>query len=235
MQETSTAGKQSPNRRRWLRFSLRAFLLFVAVLSVWLAVKVNDAHRRQAALAAIKEAGGAIIHRETWSTRISQRGAVGGESAKGAPRWLRNLFGNEYFIDVAVVDLDSGYGHVDDAVLPKVAWLRTLEILILDSPNITDAGIAHVSELSRLRELVLVRTQVTDDGLARLARVPGLASLKIYESAGITDSGLSHLKRFPDLEHVTLADTSATDAGIEQLKASLPRLEVHVHNNRLYH
>ena len=54
--------KRSPKPRRWLRFSLRTLLILTALVAVWLGVQVNRAQKQRAAVAAIQEAGGFVMH-----------------------------------------------------------------------------------------------------------------------------------------------------------------------------
>ena len=58
--------------RRWLRFSLRALLLLLAVVACWLGVQVNQAQKRRAAIAAVNEAGGFCFleHDSDWKRSL---------------------------------------------------------------------------------------------------------------------------------------------------------------------
>ena len=44
--------------RAWLRFSIRAMMLLVLVVGLWLGWQVNNARNQQAAVAAVKRSGG---------------------------------------------------------------------------------------------------------------------------------------------------------------------------------
>ena len=49
------------SQRGWFRFSLRTFLLFVAIASVWLGWMVIRARTQREAVAGIQSAGGTVL------------------------------------------------------------------------------------------------------------------------------------------------------------------------------
>ena len=87
--------------RRWLQFSLRAFLVVVTVLCIWLAVEFNQARRQKAAVDALRAVGAAVYYDH-------QRGATfdSFDAAKelNVPEWLRRLAGDDFFQKVVRVD-----------------------------------------------------------------------------------------------------------------------------------
>src|SRR3954454_17549939 len=89
----------APHRRRF-RISLRVLMLVVLVAGVWMGWQVNKARRQREAVAAVKKYGGWVHY--DWEM-------VNGKVAKGtqphAPKWLRRLFGDEYFQEIAYVSL----------------------------------------------------------------------------------------------------------------------------------
>ena len=56
--------------------------------------------------------------------------------------------------------------------------LKSLQILDLESTNVTDAGLEHLKGLSQLRELYLGNTKVTDEGVQKLKQA--LPKCKVY-------------------------------------------------------
>ena len=103
--------KLSVRVRRAFRFSLRTFLLLVALLGVWLALKVKRAQDQAAVVKMIFDRGGSVRYdfEPTPSEQLrrsdEQRAAI--QSGRTppqyvdepwAPKWLRDLFGEDYFI-----------------------------------------------------------------------------------------------------------------------------------------
>src|SRR5262249_5731771 len=108
-----------PKRRRF-RFSLRTLLVFVAVASAgfgWLGVKVRAKHREREAVKAIREMDGFVFYDYEWDSPIPP-----------GPAWLREVFGDDVFANVAHVSL---------------------------APQTTDAGIRHLIKLNQLKVLDL--------------------------------------------------------------------------------
>jgi hypothetical protein len=78
-------------RRRWPRFSLRAFLLFFVVVSIplgWLAKTIERVHRQRAAVADIFASGGDV----RYDYQIRSR--PDGMRAPAGPWLLRQLIGS---------------------------------------------------------------------------------------------------------------------------------------------
>src|SRR5262245_17761013 len=108
-------------RRRWLRFSLRALLLIVTVLCIWIGIKVNAARRQRAAMAAMQRAGVMVKF----------------DYQLPAPAWIRQLIGEEYFREVVRVAGDHGHISADD--FARLTDFPELTELTLDSTKITQS------------------------------------------------------------------------------------------------
>ncbi len=90
-------------KRSWFRYSLRTFLVILTLFAVWLGVQVHRARQTRLAIDAIEELRGQInyVHE-----RITSGGFGFDSSAKlPGPAWLRELIGNEYFLDVSIIQL----------------------------------------------------------------------------------------------------------------------------------
>jgi len=186
-------------------------------------------------------------------TKITDGGLV---HLKGLTRlqWL-DLSGTQ-ITDAGLVHLKGLTGlqslhlvntEITDAGLEHLKGLTRLEVLYLSLTPITDAGLAHLKGLTGLRMLNVAGTQITDVGLGHLKGLTGLQLLFLSDKitdAGvehlkgltglqylwlggkITDAGIEHLKGLTGLEFLGLSGTQVTDAGVQQLKQSLPNLNV---------
>ena len=181
------------------QFSIRALLLLTLAVALpfsWLATEMKQAREQQEAIAEIGTRGsfsyGMVIH-ATFDCIVTYATPSGRESA---PRWLRDLLGDDFFNSVVILDLSARY----------------------PSPPITDAGLEHVRGLTQLRELTLNRNEITDAGLAHLEGLTQLQTLDL-EHTKITDAGLAHLEGLTKLQSLGLAQTRITDAGLTHLVA----------------
>jgi hypothetical protein len=174
-------------KRRWFQYSLGTLLAFVALCALacsWLAVKMRRAERQRNATTAIEKLGGSVA----WDDRVSKW-----------PRCLRNVLGDDFFVSV------------------KDVWLNSTEV--------TDAGLEHLKGLCELQELFLDGTHVTGAGLEHLKGLSQLWGLYLG-GTHVTDAGLKHLKRLSQLEFLVLRDTRVTDNGIRRLQRALPNCRI---------
>ena len=184
-------------RRRWLRFGLRTLLIFITVAGCalgWLGVKVREARRQQADVAAILKLGGRV---EYDYDEDGQGNRVQNPVPPGPP-WLRAVLGDDFFRDITGTELTDT--PATDADLEHVRGFAKIKWLHLDGTRITNAGLDCVSGLTRLETLTLVRTQITDAGLVHLTRLTELGELHLY-GAPVTPAGAAKLqKSLPDCQ-----------------------------------
>lgn len=129
-------------RRRWLQFSLRALLVLLTVISVWLGVVVRRAREQREAVNAIEALGGSV--RYDWQpdfVRAEGMGAGGADQtyvpnvkikpSPGGPAWLRQLIGDDFFQSVERVYLIHPKADVLQSIpyLQRMHRLRSLTIL----------------------------------------------------------------------------------------------------------
>jgi hypothetical protein len=88
-----------------------------------------------------------------------------------------------------------------------------------------EAAVRHMKKLKSLRAVTLGFTKVTDAGLVHLAGLPELEELGLAETA-VTDAGLAHLKGLKKLKRLDLTGTKVTDKGADDLKTTLPGLDI---------
>jgi hypothetical protein len=222
--------------RRWFQFSLRTLLLFVTLSAIpcsWLAVKLREVKREEAAAAALEKAGVTV----KWD-----------ESAPG-PAWLRSVLGEHFFrhairvwlggnavTDSKLEQLDAMnhlqglalYGqYVNDASLEHLQGLHELKELDISETQVTDAGLAMIAGLKQLQVLEIGHTKVTDAGLEKLAALNKLQTLGL-NGANVTDAGLEHLQWMKQLRELDLDSTQVTAAGRKKLGHALPNCKIDV-------
>ena len=203
--------------RRRFQFSIRSMLVFVVVVAIvcsWFAVKMQQARRQREVVEAIEKQGGL----SGYDDRINEDGRL---LVFPGPPWLRKLLGMDFLFEVECVQ----FGQVTDAGLAHLKELTNLETLDLEATKVTDAGLVHLEGLTGLENLVLEGTQIGDAGLIHLKGLAGLEHLYL-RSTQITDAGLVHLKGLANLKEVWLGDTQVTDAGVQDLQKALPNCEI---------
>jgi hypothetical protein len=191
-----------PTARRRFRLSVRATMAVVLAIAVGLGWYLHTVRTQQAAVRAIKEAGGSVSYDWEWGNYDPNISSTMGKSR--APKWLSDRLGVDYVANVTHASLVPGRGNkrkADDQTLESVGRLSHLESLWLNGTAVTDAGMVHLKGMSRLSDLTLGAVGVTDAGLAQL-------------------TGLSNLRTL----HVT--GSRVTDTGVLALEEALPRLQI---------
>jgi hypothetical protein len=207
--------------QRRLRISVRGLIVLVLTIGAGLGWMVRRAHLQRDAVAAIRGAGGTIGYE--WEVQGGTFLPTPPRAKLGAPAWLVDRVGDDYFDSVIFVDLLK---RGSDADLVHVGTLSRLESLSLNWTPVTDTGLAHLTGLTELRELALMRTRITDAGLARLSGLTSLEDLWLTDTR-ITDVGLAQLRGLTRLRQVWLKGTGVTDTGVEELRRALPNLLVY--------
>ena len=232
---------------RWrFQFSLKSMLLFtliVAILCSWFAVRVRQAKRQEAAIAAIEGLGGEIRYHGDDYFRNSfedEKQVVSHEPSRIVIH-SRRFFGHDFLSPVdaarsvpgaALVHLkglsnlkylDIRYAPATDSNLIHLSELTNLRGLDLSHAGVTDAGLVHLGGLTNLELLDLGDTEVTDSGLAHLGGLTNLEELDLRDT-GVTDAGLLHLEGLTQLEWLNLSHTRVADAGLVHLQR-LPDLK----------
>ena len=216
--EPAKSDRSTARRRGWPTFSLRALLILLTVIAVWLAIETNRARKQAAVVKEIEQLGGSI----RFDYDYDSSGHEVANAEPWAPRWLRSFVGEDYFRTVVTLDFSSAIHQVRDpkaidftpralAVIDDLPSLRTLELG--DNSEIDDASLVHLSRLSQLRVLYLYRTGVSGAGLHYLLGCPKLEYLHL-DRTPLGDDGLKAIGKLPRLQSVNLANTRITDAGL---------------------
>jgi hypothetical protein len=227
-------------RRPWLQFSLRGFLLAVAVLAIWLGWVAVPAMRQRDAVALLEAWGARIDYGHYW------QGPMKAPKKTSPPgwKWLRELLGPHFFDKVVSVELVAD-GHLfteseeaaarrdgatplpsrllewDDDDFGAIADLPDLRRLqLVGEFRASEAALRRLARLTKLETLILDNASgrsvggVTDGAL----KMPNLTELHL-EGNHITDAGLAKVHWPPALTYLDLSGTRITDAGIERLKS----------------
>ena len=183
-------------KRRWLRFSLRTFLIVVVFLSAWIGRWVYRAEQQRTAVQWVIKNGGTI----RYDYEVDQNGKTIKNSQPPVPKWLLKILDVNYFSSVVIVVLRQN--QVTD--LTPLAGLRNLEHLSVDVTRVSD--LSSLADLKNLKWLVLKGTTVGD--LTPLADLKNLERLYLDDTA-VSDltplAGLTNLK-WLDLSHAEVGD-----------------------------
>jgi hypothetical protein len=222
--------------RKRFQFGVRALLVLTSVVAVqcdWLGTEVAAARKQHALVAEIRRARGRVRY-----DYMPPPGVALAAVGPPVPAWLRELLGDDFFANVAEVDLSLaspskfeladlesllGLAELDlgpafgDAELERISRLTKLRRLSLDHTSVTDAGLRAIERLTQLESLSLSQTKIGDQGLMSISHLAHLQSLFLNQTA-ITDLGLQQLKPLRELQNLTLVSTNVSEAGLEQLK-----------------
>lgn len=162
---------------RWARIrprmSLRVFMVIIVVVGIPIAWKANSARVQRRATHALWENNGGAGYDYAY---LNGEYFDQNEGHPNVPEWLRNLFGDEYFQEVTYIylgmhDPPEGKRFPIDEDLKLLRDFDHVQILVINSPLVTDAGLAELEGLTSLQELDLKRTRVTPAGVKRLRRL----------------------------------------------------------------
>lgn len=209
-----------------LRFSLRAVLILITILSIgfgWIAVRRREAIRRATTIAELSRQGAVIS--------AADSGQPWPGSASLIAQWLgwadvEGVYGiksDEMLAEaahLAPLQVVSASGLISNEGLEQLRFMESLESLILNGPSITDEGLSHIEDLLNLRTLDLRATSIGDAGLAHLSRLVNLTSLNLTHT-NITNDGLKHLKPLNKLEQLSISGTAVTYGGVARLYADM--------------
>jgi hypothetical protein len=192
-------------RRRWFRVSLRALMLGVLAVAVFLSYEVNKASRQRAAADAVRRHGGSVHYEH----EFVNGGLDPGREPPG-PRWLRRALGDEFFQTIR----QAGFGYDNS----------TLKRLTNEDETPCDDALALLATQPGLKELHLEGRQATDKGLMYVGRMAALEGLWVWRAAAVTDAGVDHLAGLGNLKEVHFNCSNLTDRSLVLL-SNLPGME----------
>lgn len=140
--------------RHWFQFSLRGFLISLAVVSIWLGWTVERARRRGAAIDDIVKAGGSVNYGE--ELYLSEN--------------LNDEHAGHFWFDLKRVPVVISFGPYDNldafvgGCLESAVPIESLQIW-----NPIDDALAHLNRLNNGCEVTLYAAEnVSDDSLTKL-------------------------------------------------------------------
>jgi WD40 repeat protein len=237
----ATEASKLPRRRRWLRFSLRAMLLIVAIVAVWLGFKTRDARNQRTALTAIRQAGGTpyfdyqLVNNTNWNLNATPPG----------PDWLRKIVGEEYFEEVVGVGFEKRSVPPDEfgELLKQLCRAGSIKMFSAIETQRSSKSPRRIYELrqnqaanpSASRPGILQAlssaffhapgTQILDVMLEPIGKIESLESLYLANNA-ISDVGLKQLQNLRRLETLDLSDTDIKGPGLQYLPIKLTQLDL---------
>lgn len=180
------------HRRRWMRISLRTFLLCGAVLLIILGLKVERVHQQRAAVDWVLRSGGRVQYEYQIdpATGFFVQLPLRYRIRPYGPRWWNELLGYDFFNEAASVSLyRTSITDQDLQLLQEMPNLRTIG---LEQTAISDAGLRHLLQFENLQHLFLNDTKVTDGGVEWLRR--NLPHTNVHYRAPRVDSHPSEPK-----------------------------------------
>ncbi len=180
---------------KYLKFSLRTFLLVVFLLCASLALyprETIEKYRRQADAVQLLESTGFKLERRIPENKYYSH--------------LLKMFVPEGDLG-QVVTANGRSSGIRDNDLHSLKDLPWLEKLYLANNNITDEGLVHLTDCHGLKRVSLWFTRITDDGLSVFSDKQELEVLDISEptmSTGSTDVTRACLKHFEGLPRLKI-------------------------------
>ncbi|HVX16288.1 MAG TPA: hypothetical protein VHC22_34195 [Pirellulales bacterium] len=154
-------------KRRFLQFGLRTLLVVTTAVAIWLGFYVERARRQQAAVRAIRAAGGWVHY--DFQEQPPGSGTFDIQARPGLPAWLVDRIGEDFLFTVVDVNLvysnDSGRHE--------------------DNLNVSGDTLRHVADLPKLKKLLQQPTKPdraaknrrsTADFCPTALRLPGFVS-----------------------------------------------------------
>jgi Leucine-rich repeat (LRR) protein len=194
----ATPENQPKRKRRWLRYSLRSFLVLMTIACLALGYWVHRANRQRAAMKWVLENGGLAWH----EYRFDEEGAFI-ETSSPVPVYLEPLLDEHYLSPVTVVwcEVPSADGFAEIGPLANFDQLEKLRLNFMETRDLTP-----LANLTELRHLELEDTKVRD-----LTPLAELKNLEYLDLDGTAISNIEPLRGLSNLESLELGDTPVSD------------------------
>ena len=237
-----------PRFGRKIRFSLRLSFLLLTLFCIWFGWLSSRAYNQRVAVEKIEKLGGKVRRNNddhdygTWYRM---------KTAPTAPKFVRQILGDDYFYSVISVDLtdveetqmhealrpienlisirflDLHYQPLGDKDLSFIGKLTLIKHLDLSNSNLSDDQLANLAELNQLVTLSLSGNNISVDGI-RDAMIADKSCLKMLEldDTGVTDDIFKMLNGIDDLEILSVFGTQVTTDAINNFNSSCPAVDV---------
>lgn len=220
------------SRRRWLQFSLKGLLIALTVAALVIGRTVSRVRNQEAIVATVADLGGQVWSAddkpkfaESWLNpdRLSAQTAA-------KTNWVRQTLGDEYFRDVAQIDLklrsiDEQSQLALSQLAPRLRNLPRLETLKLEfamsNDKLANEFLGNLDS-SQLKYLY-IDGLITDVSIEHVSKVSSLEALKLTYTQ-VTDKGALHLKQLKKLRKLFLYSSELSETGVNSVMA-LPQLE----------
>ena len=176
----------------------------MTVFSITLGMFLRSVQRQKHAIALIRRNGGSVEYDYQYPNGTYGRDDYDYLATSSVPRWLLDLFDDDFFHDVVVVKIQREYDYgrqnpdADDVVLSRISGLTKLRRLELTHCGITDHGMRHLENFPLLESLEVSYSSITDDSIPYIAGLKSLRQLDL----GHTRVGGRGFHRLADLEHL---------------------------------
>ena len=208
-------------------------MLLVVVIAIPLAWKVNRVRNQRAVVAELGKLNAQILY----DYQIAQVESGGDMVSPPEPKWLTDLIGKEYFVEVDQVTVvgpqvnnetialiaklpgivrvilrsDNSATGINDSGLVSFAGMHNLEVVALYSDRITGTGLVHLAKLKRLKSLCAMGW-INDSSLGHISMLGRLELLNIYGATQITDEGLAHISKLHNLRKFIIVKSGSADS-----------------------
>jgi hypothetical protein len=226
--------QQAPRKpkRRFFRFGLKAMLLFIAIVAVWLGIATNRADRQRRAVEAISELGGEFAY-DYQKVRTSEHPLLSRFPNEGfpeymfwndveppGPEWLRNVVGDHYFITPLRLSVRQQM-IIDQDVLAHLRDLPKIEEFWVHDVKLRTKDLAHLRHLTKAQSILFgdeTLSAIEDEhGFEFLAKCTSLQQLQL-KSPCFGDGAAAYLSGATDIRTLILHDTAIGDAGVAHFK-----------------
>ncbi len=172
---TSTVTR--PRRRFW-RLSVRGLMVLVLVVGGVLGWQARRASVQRRAVAQLVAEGIGT----SFDYEYDSEGTYLVNSRPRAPGWLRRAVGDEWFRELASVDVYPGTlkaGKLSESAIRAAGSLDRLDKLRVYNVPLTDDEFSRMLSLSRPRQILFQETEVTPAALRRIASLGSVNDLTV--------------------------------------------------------
>jgi hypothetical protein len=114
------------------------------------------------------------------------------------PKWLRRIFGDDFFEEVEQIQIYNDQANDDTVAL--IAKLPRIRSLIVRSNAITDKGVASLAGAGELEALELSSANVTASGYANLKGLRKLMAISFRKNPTAEDSWLAEITKLTQVQ-----------------------------------
>jgi len=186
------------SQRAFFRISLRLLLVIIAIICVWLGMKVKRVADQRQAISIMSSLEGSFSFDYQYDSKNSRLD----HDAWPGPKWMRRWLGEEWFREIYVAVL---YNLNNEQLTTLTGLMPELASLELFSQAINDNGLAGIGRCQNLVRLHIEHASFGDEGLRHIGQCQSLQMLSI-RGTQVTDQGLRHLSELRELQRLDLSD-----------------------------